>query len=145
MPRYEYRCTGCARHIEVQQSFTDAPLEKCEVCGEKLRRIFSPVGVLFKGSGFYSTDARSGKRKADKLAANGEKPPEKEKTKESTKKVDANASSNQGSSREGSSGEGSSRGRSAGQGSSGEGSAPKGSSERGSAPAPKSGSGDKPA
>ncbi len=80
MPTYEYRCTGCGRHIEAHQSFTDPPLQKCEVCGEKLRRIFSPVGVLFKGSGFYSTDARSSAQKSERQNSNGEKKPDKAKS-----------------------------------------------------------------
>jgi len=45
----------------VVQKFSDAPLETCEVCGGKLKRVFHPVGVVLKGSGFYSTDNRSGK------------------------------------------------------------------------------------
>lgn len=63
MPTYEYACTNCGVHLEVVQGFSDAPLETCERCGGKLRRVFHPVGVLFKGSGFYSTDSKS--RKVD--------------------------------------------------------------------------------
>jgi putative FmdB family regulatory protein len=62
LPTYEYACTACDERIEVTQSFADAPLEVCAVCGGKLRRVFHPVGVLFKGSGFYSTDSRSKKK-----------------------------------------------------------------------------------
>jgi putative FmdB family regulatory protein len=61
MPTYEYACTQCGRRIEVVQSFSDSPLEKCDECGGRLRRVFHPVGVLFKGSGFYSTEARAGR------------------------------------------------------------------------------------
>lgn len=64
MPTYEYACTSCGNRLEVYQSFSADPLEKCELCGGPLRRVFHPVGVLFKGSGFYSTDSRS--KKADK-------------------------------------------------------------------------------
>lgn len=64
MPTYEYACTKCGAHIEVVQSFTDEPLTTCEKCGGALRRVFHPVGVLFKGSGFYSTDSRSRKKGA---------------------------------------------------------------------------------
>jgi len=64
MPTYEYACTSCGHHLEVVQSFTDEPLTKCERCGGELRRVFHPVGVLFKGSGFYSTDSRRKKAKS---------------------------------------------------------------------------------
>ena len=73
MPTYEYVCTNCGRHLEIVQSFSDEPLEVCEVCSGKLRRVFHPVGVLFKGSGFYRTDAvgkgaRGPTEKSDKSA-----------------------------------------------------------------------------
>ncbi len=58
MPTYEYACTACGERTEARQSFTDPPLEVCPHCGGKLRKLYSPVGVVFKGSGFYSTDAK---------------------------------------------------------------------------------------
>jgi putative FmdB family regulatory protein len=58
MPIYEYACTACGERTEARQSFSDPPLEKCEICGGKLRKLYSPVGIVFKGSGFYSTDAK---------------------------------------------------------------------------------------
>jgi putative FmdB family regulatory protein len=58
MPTYEYVCTECGDHTEVVRSFADAPLTTCTVCGGALRRVFSPVGIVFKGSGFYRTDSR---------------------------------------------------------------------------------------
>ncbi len=60
MPTYEYACKDCGRHSEVVQSFSDEPLTKCEVCGGQLRKVFGSVGIVFKGSGFYKTDSRSG-------------------------------------------------------------------------------------
>jgi putative FmdB family regulatory protein len=63
MPTYEYRCTECGEQLEVVQSFSDDPLTVCPACKGKLRKLFSPVGVVFKGSGFYKTDSRSGKSK----------------------------------------------------------------------------------
>ena len=60
MPIYEYACTSCGERTEARQSFTDPPLEVCERCGGKLRKLYSPVGIVFKGSGFYSTDAKKG-------------------------------------------------------------------------------------
>jgi len=68
MPTYEYRCNDCGEHLEVVQSFTDDPLTECPNCGRKaLRKVFSPVGIVFKGSGFYKTDNRSGKGGSKKL------------------------------------------------------------------------------
>lgn len=61
MPTYEYACKSCHRHFEVVQSFSDSPLETCEECGGPLKRVFHPVGIVLKGSGFYATDNRSGK------------------------------------------------------------------------------------
>jgi putative FmdB family regulatory protein len=61
MPTYEYRCTNCDEHLEVVQSFSDEPLTECPKCGGPLRKVFSPVGIVFKGSGFYKTDSRGGK------------------------------------------------------------------------------------
>jgi putative FmdB family regulatory protein len=58
MPTYEYVCTECGNHTEVVRSFADAPLTTCTVCGGPLRKVFSPVGIVFKGSGFYRTDSR---------------------------------------------------------------------------------------
>ena len=59
MPTYEYACTNCGERTEAKQSFDDPPLEECPHCGGKLRKLYSPVGIVFKGSGFYSTDAKS--------------------------------------------------------------------------------------
>ena len=59
MPVYEYACTACGERTEARQSFDDPPLEECPHCGGRLRKLYSPVGIVFKGSGFYSTDAKS--------------------------------------------------------------------------------------
>lgn len=60
MPLYSYRCDNCGVQFEQRQHFTDAPLTLCPECGEEaLRKLFQPVGVVFKGSGFYATDHRS--------------------------------------------------------------------------------------
>jgi putative FmdB family regulatory protein len=61
MPTYEYACSSCGTHIEVYQRFSDESLTKCGVCGGELRKVFHPAGILFKGSGFYKTDSRSGR------------------------------------------------------------------------------------
>jgi putative FmdB family regulatory protein len=59
MPTYEYACTSCGKHLEVVQSMKDEPLTECAECGGRLRKVFSPIGIVFKGSGFYKTDSRS--------------------------------------------------------------------------------------
>ena len=59
MPTYEYACTKCGQHVEVFQRVSDEPLTECGVCGGQLRKVFHPAGILFKGSGFYSTDSRT--------------------------------------------------------------------------------------
>ena len=56
MPTYEYRCAKCDQHVEVYQSFSEAPLTKHEGCGGKLTKVLSPAGIVLKGSGFYKTD-----------------------------------------------------------------------------------------
>jgi putative FmdB family regulatory protein len=60
VPTYQYACTDCGDRSEVVQRFTDDPLTVCSACGGKLRKVFSPVGIVFKGSGFYRTDSRNG-------------------------------------------------------------------------------------
>lgn len=60
MPTYQYACTACDERLEAVQKFTDDPLTVCEACGGRLRKLFSAVGIVFKGSGFYRTDSRSG-------------------------------------------------------------------------------------
>ncbi|MCE3551305.1 FmdB family transcriptional regulator [Pseudonocardia sp. RS11V-5] len=60
MPTYQYACTACDHRFEAVQSFSDDALTECPVCGGKLRKVFSSVGIVFKGSGFYRTDSRSG-------------------------------------------------------------------------------------
>ena len=64
MPTYQYTCTDCGEPIEAVQKFTDEPLTVCSTCGGRLRKVFSPVGIVFKGSGFYRTDSRNGSRSA---------------------------------------------------------------------------------
>lgn len=59
MPTYEYRCKSCGHEMEVQQAFSDAPLESCPECQGPLRKVYGNVGIAFKGSGFYKNDARS--------------------------------------------------------------------------------------
>ncbi|MEV7775348.1 FmdB family zinc ribbon protein [Kitasatospora sp. NPDC086791] len=59
MPTYQYQCTECGNGLEAVQKFTDEALTTCPDCQGRLRKVFSAVGVVFKGSGFYRTDSRS--------------------------------------------------------------------------------------
>lgn len=59
MPTYEYACRSCGHHLEVVQSFSDAPLTECPSCGGSLRKVLHAPGISFKGGGFYKTDSRA--------------------------------------------------------------------------------------
>ena len=59
MPTYEYACEACGIHFERKQHFTDEPLRVCPECGGPVHRVLHPVGIIFKGPGFYITDNRS--------------------------------------------------------------------------------------
>ncbi|MFN8052513.1 MAG: FmdB family zinc ribbon protein [Acidimicrobiales bacterium] len=58
MPTYDYRCKDCGHEFEIHQSFSEDALTVCPVCQGNLRKVFSAVGISFKGSGFYKTDSR---------------------------------------------------------------------------------------
>lgn len=68
MPTYQYACTACGEELEAVQKFSDPSLTECPTCGGQLRKVFSAVGVVFKGSGFYKTDSRSTATASDKPA-----------------------------------------------------------------------------
>lgn len=57
MPTYEYACNACTHEFEAIQSFSDDSLKKCPECTGEIRKIYSAVGVVFKGAGFYKTDS----------------------------------------------------------------------------------------
>src|SRR5690348_5014046 len=84
MPTYEYVCLSCGRHTEAHQSFSDEPLRTCPHCGGPLRRVFHPVGIVLKGSGFYSTDNRGGSK---------HRPSESKESKKETAASDTSSSS----------------------------------------------------
>ena len=58
MPTYTYQCDSCGHGLEAVQRFADDPLSECPQCGASIRRVIQPVGVVFKGSGWYITDSR---------------------------------------------------------------------------------------
>ena len=60
MPTYTYQCENCGVRFERHQKFSEQPLSRCPECSKRtLRKIYTPVGIVFKGSGFYATDHRS--------------------------------------------------------------------------------------
>ncbi len=69
MPTYQYVCTDCGTPLEAQQSFSDAALTACPACQGRLRKVFSAVGVVFKGSGFYRNDSRAPQTSAESGSA----------------------------------------------------------------------------
>jgi putative FmdB family regulatory protein len=73
MPTYNYACAKCGEHAEVYQTFSEEPLKRHNQvdgvkCAGTLQRVFSPVGIVLKGSGFYKTDSRSASRAASKAS-----------------------------------------------------------------------------
>ncbi|WP_228990760.1 FmdB family zinc ribbon protein [Streptomyces sp. DH8] len=58
MPTYQYQCTECGEGLEAVQKFTDDALTVCPSCDGRLKKVFSAVGIVFKGSGFYRNDSR---------------------------------------------------------------------------------------
>lgn len=85
MPVYTYRCESCGVQFDRTQKFSDQPLTRCPECGKKsLRKVYTPVGIVFKGSGFYATDHRSpsgmsarssGESKTSESGSSGESKP----------------------------------------------------------------------
>jgi putative FmdB family regulatory protein len=102
MPTYEYSCKKCGQSLEVFQSFSDKPLRKHQECGGELQKVFHARGVVFKGSGFYSTDSRSrSSSKSDQSkddSVSKDKPKDKEPAKKSESPTAAGASPSSGSS-----------------------------------------------
>ena len=81
MPIYTYQCDNCGVRFERQQKFSDAPLVRCPECQKKaLRKIYTPVGIVFKGSGFYATDNRSPSGSHRANGSSSEEKPTSEKT-----------------------------------------------------------------
>src|ERR671930_1229866 len=93
MPTYEYRCQDCGATVEVVQSFKDEPLTICGVCGGRLRRVFHPVGIVLKGSGFYATDSRSGSKSGPKREGEGASSPSSDGASTSTSSKGSDGSS----------------------------------------------------
>jgi putative FmdB family regulatory protein len=71
MPIYEYACGSCGHHFEAKQRFSDDPIAKCPECGQTVRRVLHPAGIIFKGSGFYINDSRNGSTSGTSKSSNG--------------------------------------------------------------------------
>lgn len=71
MPTYQYACTACEHQFEAVQKFSDDALTECPECTGRLRKVFSAVGVVFKGSGFYRNDSRADGKKSSTPAPAG--------------------------------------------------------------------------
>jgi len=103
MPIYTYKCENCGIQFERQQSFSDQPLTRCPECNKKsLRKVYTPVGIVFKGSGFYATDHHSPSGQAPASHASEEKTEKKadESSKESVKPTKAENVLSESSSKE---------------------------------------------
>ncbi len=103
MPTYQYACTesACGHRFEKVQSFTDDALTICPQCEGRLRKVFSPVGIVFKGSGFYRTDSRAAAKSAEsngKPAESNGKPGSSGKAAAATGSSSSSSSSGAGSS-----------------------------------------------
>ena len=98
MPTYVYECAKCGDEFELYQSFSDDPLKKHPSCGGKVAKVFQPVGIVLKGSGFYKNDSRNGgKRPKGGDASKPEKSEKSEKSETTKSDNGSNASGSSGS------------------------------------------------
>ncbi len=97
MPMYEYLCQTGGHRFEALQRMTDDPLTSCQECGGSVRRVIQPVGIIFKGSGFYATDSRKASSASTNGSADSAKSDKAETKSES--KTDSSASSGSSSSK----------------------------------------------
>lgn len=72
MPTYVYRCDSCDHQFEIFQKMSDAPMDTCPECASKVRRVIHPVGIVFRGSGWYINDSKPAGSSKDTAAANGD-------------------------------------------------------------------------
>jgi putative FmdB family regulatory protein len=93
MPTYVYRCAKCGDDLEVYQTFSEEPLKRHSLCGGKLAKVLSPVGIVLKGSGFYKNDSGSGSRSKarEESSSNGDS------SSSDSKSSDSNGSDSQSS------------------------------------------------
>ena len=84
MPTYVYECNKCGDEFELYQSFSDEPLKKHPECGGKVTKVFQPVGIVLKGSGFYKNDSRSGSKRSNGSTAKSDSSADSSSTSESS-------------------------------------------------------------
>ncbi|MDX3530507.1 zinc ribbon domain-containing protein [Streptomyces sp. ID05-39B] len=99
MPTYQYQCTECGEGLEAVQKFTDDALTECPNCGGRLKKVFSAVGIVFKGSGFYRNDSRGSSSSSSPAAS-----PAKSSTPSGTPSSSSSSSSSSSDSKPSSSG-----------------------------------------
>ncbi|QNP72145.1 FmdB family transcriptional regulator [Streptomyces roseirectus] len=92
MPTYQYQCTECGEGLEAVQKFTDDALTECPSCGGRLKKVFSAVGIVFKGSGFYRNDSR-GSSSSSSPASTSSKPASSSSSSDSKPSSDAKPAS----------------------------------------------------
>ena len=98
MPTYAYACTACGHAFDAVQKFTDAALTECPECGGRLRKVYTSIGVTFKGSGFYRNDSRAAAKGESGKASDSssEKSSEKSSDKGSEKSSDKGSEKSSG-------------------------------------------------
>jgi len=98
VPIYTYRCENCGVQFDRQQSYQDAPLQVCPECRRKaLKKVIAPVGIVFKGSGFYATDHRSssGSNRSSRKDEGKKEESKKEESKPASGKTESSSSSSE--------------------------------------------------
>ena len=112
MPTYQYACKqpACGHRFEAVQSFSDDPITACPVCEGEVRKVFSAVGVVFKGSGFYRTDSREGAKASNGSSPNGSGEKKSESAPSSSSRDSSSAGSSSGSASKSTASSGSSSG-----------------------------------
>ena len=98
MPTYQYACTACGHQLEAVQSFADEPLSECPACEGRLRKLFSSVGVVFKGSGFYRTDSRAKTSSSESASSDSSSSTSKDSSKSSSESKPSTTSTTSSSS-----------------------------------------------
>jgi putative FmdB family regulatory protein len=86
LPTYEYACRSCGARREVRQRITDDPLTTCDACGGEVKRVLFPVGVVYKGTGFYTTDYARKNGKAKEADTDGKASEKTDRSDKSEKK-----------------------------------------------------------
>ncbi|MEU9555501.1 FmdB family zinc ribbon protein [Streptomyces fumanus] len=97
MPTYQYQCTECGEGLEAVQKFTDDALTECPNCGGRLKKVFSAVGIVFKGSGFYRNDSRGSSSSSSPASSKSSSSSSSSSSASSSSSSDSGSSSGSGS------------------------------------------------